>query len=1152
MAIRVALNHKTSYRYPKDVWLSPQVVRLRPAPHCRTPIVSYSLTVTPKEYFINWQQDPYSNRLARLVFPKKTREFAVEVDLVAEMTVINPFDFFIEKSADEFPFVYDATLSRELAPYLETAPAGPKLAALIAKSRKKNVKTIDYLVGLNQSLSGEVKYLIRLEPGLQSPEETLTLGSGSCRDSAWLLVQLLRHLGLAARFASGYLIQLAPDVKSLDGPSGVAKDFTDLHAWAEVYLPGAGWIGLDATSGLLAGEGHIPLACTADPVTAAPITGAFSISDVSVISLDPQEELSANGQAVFGFEMSVTRIHEDPRVTKPYTEEQWAEIEAVGHQIDADLKRGDVRLTNGGEPTFVSIDDMDGPEWNSLALGPMKYRRADELLRRLRDRFAPGGFLHHGQGKWYPGESLPRWAFGLYWRRDGEPVWTDPKLVADETKPVRFAEDAPRGFITRLAERLGVEPRYVVPGFEDVWYYLWKERRLPVNVDPFDNKLENPEDRARLAKVFEQGMEKVVGYALPLRRDHFADGTGAWVSGDWFYRPERMYLVPGDSPMGYRLPLDSLPWVVKSDYPFVHEMDPFAPREGLPPRSDLLEQRFVPGGQSPRNPQGFVEQWPGQAGTPGTGKLGPRKPLAPGETREPHEPHEGIVPEHGESAPWIVRTALCVEVRNGTMRVFMPPQRYLEDYLELVATLEETARDLKIPILVEGYPPPYDPRLRALKVTPDPGVIEVNTDPVDSWDELVKNTNAIYEEARLSRLGAEKFMTDGRHTGTGGGNHIVVGGATPADSPFLRRPDLLKSLLGYWNNHPALSYLFSGLFVGPTSQAPRVDEARNDQIAELELAFTQVPAHEATAPWLVDRIFRNLLIDATGNTHRAEFCIDKLYNPDSTTGRLGLVELRAFEMLPHARMNLVQHLLLRSLIARFWREPYEQKLVRWGTQIHDRFMLPHFVRQDLEDIIIEQNEAGIPMALEWFEPHLEFRFPQFGHIEHRGVTMELRQAIEPWHVLGEEGGAAGTVRYVDSSLERLQVLVNGMIDPRHIVTCNGVRVPLHPTGTNGQAVAGVRFRAWKPAQGLQPTIGVHSPLVFDIVDTWAGRSIGGCTYHVMHPGGRSYQNFPVNSYEAEGRRIARFYKFGHTPGPMRIVEPAHNREFPLTLDLRRE
>jgi uncharacterized protein (DUF2126 family) len=1151
MAIRVALNHKTSYRYHQDVWLSPQVVRLRPAPHCRTPILSYSLKVTPKKHFINWQQDPYSNRLARLVFENKTRELSVEVDLVAEMTVINPFDFFIEKSAERYPFSYDATLSRELIPYLEIAPPGPKLAALIAKLWRTGVTTIDYLVELNQAINKEVKYLIRLEPGLQAPEQTLTLGSGSCRDSAWLLVQLLRQLGIAARFASGYLIQLAPDVKALDGPIGATSDFTDLHAWAEAYLPGAGWVGLDATSGLLTGEGHIPLACSADPSTAAPITGGFSITDASVAAVDPQSELEPETKDDFSHSMSVTRIHEDPRVTKPYTDEQWEEIEALGHQIDADMARGDVRLTTGGEPTFVSIDDMDGPEWNTTALGPMKYRRGDELIRRLRDRFAVGGFLHHGQGKWYPGESLPRWALCLYWRRDGEPIWSDPTLVADESKPVRIDDESPRGFMTRLCQRLGVEPRFAFPGYEDVWYYLWKERRLPVNVDPFDSKLDNPEDRARLAKVFEQGLDKVVGYALPLRKDHFVDGSGAWVTGDWFYRPERMYLVPGDSPMGYRLPLDSLPWVVKTDYPFVYELDPFAPREPLPERTGGPQQRFVIGGQSPRNPHGFVEQ-----------RLSAlRKPLEELDEKErregdlggvgaPSQPYESR-PEIGESAPWIVRTALCVEVRNGVLRVFMPPQRYLEDYLELVATIEETSGDLKIPVLIEGYTPPYDPRLRTLKVTPDPGVIEVNTEPVGTWDELVEKTNILYEEARLTRLGAEKFMIDGRHTGTGGGNHIVVGASTPSDSPFLRRPDLLKSLLGYWNNHPALSYLFSGLFVGPTSQAPRVDEARNDQIAELEIAFAQVPTHEATAPWLVDRIFRNLLIDTTGNTHRAEFCIDKLYNPDSSTGRLGLLEMRAFEMMPHARMNLVQHLLLRSLIARFWREPYEQRLVRWGTQIHDRFMLPHFVRQDLEDVIIEQNAAGIPMSLDWFAPHLEFRFPHYGQIEHRGVVMELRQAIEPWHVLGEEGAPGGTVRYVDSSLERLQVLVNGMIDSRHVVTCNGVRIPLHPTGTNGQAVAGVRFRAWQPSQCLQPTIGVHSPLVFDIVDTWAGRSIGGCTYHVSHPGGRSYSTFPVNAYEAEGRRIARFFKFGHSPGSILVIEPPANREFPLTLDLRR-
>ena len=1155
MAIRVALNHKTSYRYPRPVWLSPHVLRLRPAPHTRTPVLSYSLRVEPEGHFVNWQQDPYGNRLARLMFPKQTRRFSVEVDLVAEMTIINPFDFFIDKDAERFPFTYDAVLARELAPYFQAEELGPKLSAYVKAARGRDVATVEFLVELNQRLSKEIKYLIRLEPGIQAPEHTLTCLSGSCRDTSWLLVQILRNLGLAARFVSGYLVQLAPDVKSLDGPSGVEKDFTDLHAWAEVFLPGAGWVGLDPTSGLLAGEGHIPLACSADPVAASPITGFISFDDQEVVTADA-EDGSAHGdgdtadQEDFTFSMKVTRIHEDPRVAKPYTDEQWSAIEALGQQVDADLKAGDVRLTMGGEPTFVSIDDMDGPEWTSAALGPAKYTLADQLVRRIRARCAPNGFLHHGQGKWYPGESLPRWAMGLYWRKDGEPIWKNPSLIADTRMPHRHTENDARAFAIRLCERLGIDPRHVIPGFEDVWYHLWKERRLPTNVDPLESKLENEQERARLARIFEQGLDKVVGYALPIRRERYTDGSGAWVSGAWFFRPERMYLIPGDSPMGYRLPLDSFPWVAKSEFPYVHELDLWADRTPLPPREAISRQRYLVGAPEPRTPLGHIEQTLGAerpAGTrPEGGSGGLKADFYRRRTRNADLP-----PARGESAPWIVRTALTTEIRGGMLRVFMPPLRYLEEYLELVAAIEDTATDLSLPLLVEGYTPPHDPRIDSIKVTPDPGVIEVNTQPVETWDELVRNTTALYEDARKTRLGTEKFMLDGRHTGTGGGNHIVIGGATPADSPLLRRPDLLRSLIGYWHNHPSLSYLFSGMFVGPTSQAPRVDEARNDQVYELEIAFKQIPENGNCPPWLTDRIFRNLLVDATGNTHRAEFCIDKLFAPESATGRLGLLEMRAFEMPPHARMSLTQHLLLRSLIAQFWKRPYNAPLVRWRTEIHDRFMLPHFVRQDLEDVIHDTNQAGYPLKAEWFAPHLEFRFPHYGSIDHRGVALELRQAIEPWHVLGEEPSAGGTVRYVDSSVERLQVLVDGMVDSRHVVACNGVRVPLHPTGTNGQFVAGVRYRAWQPPACLHPTIGVHSPLVFDIFDTWNGRSIGGCTYYVSHPGGRNYDRLPVNAYEAEGRRIARFYAMGHTPGPSRLVEPPESKELPFTLDLRR-
>jgi uncharacterized protein (DUF2126 family) len=1125
MSIHVALHHKTQYHYDRPVSLGPQVVRLRPSPHCRTRILSHSLRVAPAKHFLNWQQDPQSNYLARLIFPDQTREFVVEVDLVAEMEVFNPFDYFLEPQAERFPFKYDKSLDHELAPFQLKEPPTPLLGKFIGSVKREwlghagaaagaedpRPRTNDFLVALNQRLWRDIKYVIRLEPGVQTPEETLAQGSGSCRDSAWLLCQLFRHLGLAARFVSGYLIQLAADIKSLDGPSGPERDFTDLHAWCEVYLPGAGWVGLDPTSGLFAGAGHIPLAATPDPQSAAPITGAVDACECE-----------------FTFEMKVARIRESPRVTKPYTEDQWREIESLGRRLDTDLARQDARLTMGGEPTFVSIDDMDGAEWNTLALGPMKRRLADGLIKRLKRRFAPGALLHYGQGKWYPGESLPRWAFACFWRKDGQPVWENESLFADESKDYGFGEKRAEEFVRALAERLGCGGKWALPAFEDAWYYLWKERRLPINVDPFKSNLREEEDRARLAKVFEQGLDKAVGFLLPLRRGEPGEPS-RWISGSWFLRPERCYLIPGDSPMGFRLPLDSLPWASDEDRPAIIERDPLETRPPLPPR-----QAFVPASRrSIADVRQSLAEHPAGLGTAADS----HSPLRP--------------PRRGESAGWIARTALCVEPRHGRLHIFMPPAAILEDYLECIAAVEDTAARLDTPVVIEGYTPPHDPRLNVLKVTPDPGVIEVNMHPTSSWDEMVRQTEGLYEEARLSRLGTEKFLLDGRHTGTGGGNHIVLGGPTPADSPLLRRPDMLRSLLTYFQNHPSLSFLFSTIFIGPTSQTPRIDEARNDSLYELDVAFRQLPdSPSCPPPWLVDRLFRHLLIDSSGNTHRAEFCIDKLYSPDTASGRLGLLEMRAFEMPPHARMSLAQQLLLRALIAKFWQQPYKQRLVRWGTDIHDRWMLPHFAWSDLGDVIEDLHDSGYPMKLEWFAPHFEFRFPEIGDVEVKNIRLEVRQALEPWHVLGEEAGPGGAVRYVDSSLERVQVKARGLVDSRHAICVAGTALPLHPTGANGEYVAGVRYRAWQPPSCLHPTIGVHAPLVFDIVDTWNDRSIGGCTYHVAHPGGRHYETFPVNSYEAESRRLARFFRFGHTPGPMRPHAPPANREFPFTLDLR--
>ncbi|MCB1938797.1 MAG: transglutaminase family protein [Rhodocyclaceae bacterium] len=1127
MSIHVALNHVTEYHYDRPVKLGPQVVRLRPCPHARTPIHAYSLKITPSNHFINWQQDPQSNWLARLVFPEKTTSFRIEVDLVAEMSVINPFDFFLEPYAEKIPFKYEAWQRHELTPYIYCLPltdgSAPKFQAYLESIDLTPVRTIDFLVALNTRLQQDIAYTIRMEPGVQTPEETLVKGSGSCRDSAWLLVQLFRHLGMAARFVSGYLIHLTADVKSLDGPQGTDKDFTDLHAWCEVYLPGAGWVGLDPTSGLFAGEGHIPVSCTPEPASAAPVTGGVDECEVD-----------------FKHSMKVTRVHEAPRVTKPYTEEQWADIEALGHVIDAELEAGDVRLTMGGEPTFVSVDDPDGAEWNTDALGPTKRLLAADLYHRLREKYAAQGLVHFGQGKWYPGEQLPRWSLNCFWRRDGEPIWSNPALIANETVNYNVTAEMSAAFLRKVAEHLNLDTGCVFPAYEDAFYYLWRERRLPGNVDPFDSKLSDPMERARLMKVFDQGLDATVGHILPVEKAE----SGQWRTGPWFLRSERCYLMPGDSAMGYRLPLDSQPWVVKGDYPHVYPPD--LNQTATPLRSYLQLRAPV------------ISKAIAALGDPtGASVLGA---AADGEAGDGDAKGDGDrsaraqrAPFHGESANWLTRMAMCAEPRDGRLYVFMPPTHTLNDYLELVGAVEAAAEAMNLPVLMEGYEPPSDPQLINYRVTPDPGVIEVNIHPSSTWEELVDRTTHLYEEARQSRLSTEKFMVDGRHTGTGGGNHLVLGGATPADSPFLRRPDLLTSLIAYWHNHPSLSFLFSGLFIGPSSQAPRVDEARNDSLYELELAFRQLPlAGQSALPWQIDRLLRHLLIDVTGNTHRAEFCIDKLYSPDSASGRLGLLELRAFEMPPHARMSLSQQLLLRALVARFWKTPYRpERLARWGTELHDRFMLPHFVAQDFNDVIAETREAGYAIEAEWFAPHLEFRFPRHGEFDTRGMRVEVRHALEPWHVLGEEGAAGGNVRYVDSSVERVQVKVSGMAPDRYRLTCNGEPVPLQPTGIGGEFVAGVRYRAWQPPSCLHPLIGIHAPLTFDLVDTWSQRSLGGCQYHVSHPGGRSFDDFPVNAFEAESRRLARFFAMGHTPGKLDAGTPRRNAEHPFTLDLRR-
>ena len=988
MSIIVGLRHRTTYKFDRLVNLSPHVVRLRPAPHCRTPIISYSLNIKPECHFINWLQDPFSNYLARLVFQDKCAELTVDVDLVADMTAYNPFDFFVEEYAEKYPFEYADSLKQQLAPFLERQSCGERFDKYLKEFSIDKKPINDFLVAINSKVQKDINYNIRMEPGVQAPSETLKIGSGSCRDSAWLMVQLFRHMGLAARFVSGYLVQLTTDQKSLDGPSGPVSDFTDLHAWCEVYLPGAGWLGLDPTSGLLAAEGHIPLTCSPEPSAAAPIEGMTDPCEVE-----------------FSYSNEVVRLVEDPRVTKPFAEGDWQDIDALGQHIDEILIANDTRLTMGGEPTFVSIDDMESEQWNTAADGKDKRKLAYDLAKRLKGRFAANGFLHYGQGKWYPGEPLPRWQYALYWLKDGTQIWKGPEDTFEHNaKP----EDA-RALMVAFCRRLAISDTAVQPCYEDPFHTLWKEGQLPTDAEHEDNH----ESLARrtLAQVLKQGLSHAKGYCLPIALNTVSQH---WQTCLWKFRQGALYLVEGNSPLGLRLPLHSLSEQQLNDAFELHERDPFEP---LPQELKLISEAES-------------------------------RPLTDME----------------------IHTALCTEVRDGCLYAFMPPVSTLEEYVTLLDALSAAAQEIERPVRIEGYAPPNDPRLLKLAVTPDPGVIEVNIQPASSWNELKHITETLYAEARLSRLGTEKFMIDGRHSGTGGGNHVTLGGPTAGDSPLLRRPDLLRSLITFWQHHPSLSYLFSGMFIGPTSQAPRVDEARVERLYELDIAFAQMPEGEVSQPWLVDRLLRHLLTDLTGNTHRSEFCIDKLYSPDSSSGRLGILEFRSFEMPPHARMSLVQMLLLRAFVALFWSKPYKRKLTNWGTALHDRFMLPHFIWQDFKDVLGYLTEHNLPFKSHWFDSFLEFRCPRIGRMELEGMKLELHHALEPWFVLGEEASGSGTARYVDSSMERLQIKLSNAAPERYILACNGKPIPLVATEEEGCFVAGVRYRAWQISKSSAPTV----------------------------------------------------------------------------------
>ncbi|HUJ61520.1 MAG TPA: transglutaminase family protein [Kofleriaceae bacterium] len=1065
--MRVLVQHRSRYRYPRPALLGPQVIRLRPADHARARVESYRLDVTP-EHRVHWQRDPHGNHVARVTF--KAGQRIESLDLVVELALdvrpVNPFDFFVDARAKTAPFRYPDELAGELAAFLDTGDPAYRLgrrAIGLLGDVPASQDTIDLLVALNAQVKQRVAYVIRDEPGVWTPEDTLANGRGSCRDSAALLVALLRARGIAARFVSGYLVQLADEGMIPNEPKGVARDVVDLHAWAEAYVPGAGWIGLDGTSGLLTGEGHLPLACTASPAHAAPLDGTSELAAERV-----------------EFSTTICRLGHEARPTAPFTDATWDELLAASDRADQALVAAGLALTVGGEPTFVARDGQAAEEWQGGALGPDKWRRGRALAGELRDRLAAGGIVLHRMGKQYPGESLPRWALDVI-ARDGAPLWpARPDLRHEVTR------DAARRLGERIAAQLGCAPE-LHAAFEDPWEVVRAEAALPVELDPRAAGLDDPDERRRLAAVLDRGAGEIVGWVLPIARD-----GDAWRSARWRLRRSELFLVPGESPIGLRLPLASLddaePQPAWADAP-----------EADDPRQDKIETGTA---------------------TAGTG-------------------------------PSTIRTALCIEPRGDTLWVFVPPCARGSEFVALIGAIERARAELGVACELEGYAPPPSPELRRFAITPDPGVLEVNLPPVATGRAAAELHAAVFDAALACGLTSERYLLDGRAAGSGGGNHITLGGPAPLASPWLQRPDVLASAITFVQHHPALSYLFSGLFVGPTSQAPRVDEARHDALVELELALPRLHDREQPPPaWLVDALLRHLLVDVAGSTHRAELSIDKLFDPHAPFGRQGLVELRAFEMPPHPRMAAAQVILARALVTALAAAPYRHALVRWGGELHDRFLLPFWMWRDFEDALAELARAGVELPAGAYRPFVELRCPLIGALDAGGGTLELRNAIEPWHVLGEETTRTGTARYVDSSLERVELRAIGLDEERYVVAVNGIAVPLRRAGGRDVRVGGVRFRAWCPPHALQPHLGIHHPLRVDVVDTWAERGVAGAAYHVWHPEGRAFDAPPLTRVEAAARRAQRFTLAGPSPSPLRPRRVAPHPDQPYTLDLR--
>lgn len=733
-------------------------------------------------------------------------------------------------------------------------------------------------------------------------------------------------------------------------------------------------------------------------------------------------------------------------------------FDTQGRLADQKLAAQKLILTQGGEPTFVPQENS-APEWNLAALGPEKLHYARKLARELAASLFKGGVVIQSFGKQYPNEPLPRWQVSIYRSRKGEPLWRDlDRLRLDQTKVKASDPAMPAKFIARLAQALDLES-HELPAFENLAAKLQ-------SIDSESTKRLLPRfsrrERAFISNPLPQDRDETwqsyfepAGWVLPLSHE-----DGKWITGKWeLPDDDDLVLIPGDSPVGLRLPLSELP------------------------EDSLL-------------------------------------------------------------------SGLSVECRDGELIVFLPPLPSFKVFAELVRILETLATELDLPPLrLEGYNPPGHADAESIAFTSDPGVLEVNLPPAASWPAYARVIRGLFAATESIGMQGYKFQMSGRKVSTGGGAHIILGGPSIEQNPFIARPNLLSSFLRFLQNHPAMSYAFSGLFTGPSSQAPRIDESAYALPYELGITLKDLAAMAAPGdPVKIDAMLRNLLMDWNGNTHRAELSVDKFYNYNASNGQNGLIEFRAFEMVAEPDALLGPNLLLRALTACFAEKPYDAPIVDWREQLHDRYALPHFLRQDLHAIVTYLNGHGFAFPADTFDAQLDFRFPVITQFKTDAMQWTLRHALEPWPVMGEH---EGTGRVVDSTTDRLELSVTGL--PKDAVlgaTVNGIALPLTRL-KDGTAVAGIRYRLFDNPWGLQPQIKAHSPLRIEFHTGAKHRIVHAFEFLNWKRHGEGYDGLPADADAAAARvaeRINLREDLVGTSAP--IKETTNSARAPLTLDLR--